>query len=126
MSNTHDEEIPVYASSGNIFADLGRPDADEALARVRLTQQIAEIIERQGLSQTEAADLMGLDQEKLAALLRGRLSSFSTDRLLRCLMLLGQDVDIVVRDKPSDHPKAHIHVLVATCGNQGGLMPIMS
>lgn len=58
MSNTHDEEIPVYASSGNIFADLGRPDADEALARVRLTQQIAEIIERQGLSQTEAADLM--------------------------------------------------------------------
>jgi predicted XRE-type DNA-binding protein len=125
MSNTHDEEIPVYASSGNIFADLGRPDADEALARVRLTQQIAEIIERQGLSQTEAADLMGLDQEKLAALLRGRLSGFSTDRLLRCLMLLGQDVDIVVRDKPSDHPKAHIHVLVGTHGNQGSLMPTM-
>ena len=40
------EEIPVRASSGNLFADLGRPDADEALARVRLAQQIAEIIER--------------------------------------------------------------------------------
>ena len=113
MSKTYDEEIPVRASSGNIFADLGRPDAEEALARVRLAQQIAEIIERQALSQTEAAEIIGLDQPKVSALVRGRLSGFSTDRLLRCLMLLGQDVDIVVRDKPSDHPKAHISVVVA-------------
>ena len=119
MSKTHDEEIPVHASSGNIFADLGRPDAEEALARVRLAQQIAEIIERQALSQMEAAELMGLDQPKVSALVRGRLSGFSTDRLLRCLMLLGQDVDIVVRDKPSDHPKAHISV-VAAAHDQGG------
>ena len=89
MSNKSDEEISVRASSGNIFADLGRPDAEEALTRVRLAQQIAEIIERQKLSQTEAAELMGLDQPKLSALVRGRLSGFSTDRLTRCLMLLG-------------------------------------
>ena len=119
MSNKHDEEIPVRASSGNIFADLGRPDADEALARVRLAQQIAEIIERQTLSQAEAAELMGLDQPKVSALVRGRLSGFSTDRLLRCLMLLGQDVEIVVRDKPKDHPKAHINVIVPTYNDQG-------
>ena len=112
MSKKHDEEIPVQASTGNIFADLGRPDADEALARVRLAQQIAEIIERQALSQAEAAALMGVDQPKVSALVRGRLSGFSTDRLLRCLMLLGQDVDIVVRDKPNDHPKAHISVVI--------------
>jgi predicted XRE-type DNA-binding protein len=113
VSKTYDEEIPVRASSGNIFADLGRPDAEEALARVRLAQQIAEIIERQVLSQSEAAELMGLDQPKVSALVRGRLSGFSTDRLLRCLMSLGQYVDIVVRDKPSDHPKAHISVVAA-------------
>jgi predicted XRE-type DNA-binding protein len=113
MSNTDNEEIPVHASSGNIFADLGRPDAEEALARVRLAQQIAEIIERKELSQTEAAELMGLDQPKVSALVRGRLSGFSTDRLLRCLMSLGQDVEIVVRDKPLDHPKAHISVIAA-------------
>jgi hypothetical protein len=41
MTKKHDEEIPVLASSGNIFAGQGRPDADEALARVRLAQQIA-------------------------------------------------------------------------------------
>jgi len=89
MSDKHDEEIPVRASSGNIFADLGRPDAEEALTRVRLAQQIAEIIERQTLSQAEAAELMGLEHPQISALARGRLSGFSTDRLLRCLMLLG-------------------------------------
>jgi len=65
MSKTHNEEIPVLASSGNLFADLGRPDAEEALARVRLAQQIAEIIERKALSQADAAVLMGLDQPKV-------------------------------------------------------------
>ena len=119
MSKKHDAEIPVHASSGNIFADLDRPDADEAIARVRLAQQIAAIIERQALSQTEAAELMGLDQPKVSALVRGRLSGFSTDRLLRCLMLLGKDVDIVVRDKPSGHPKAHISVVAAAYDDQG-------
>ncbi len=119
MSKKHDEEIPVRPSSGNLFADLGRLDADEALVRVRLAQQIADIIERQTLNQTEAAALMGIDQPKVSALVRGRLSGFSTDRLLRCLMLLGQDVDIVVRDKPSNHPKAHISVVVAAHNGQG-------
>ena len=113
MSKIHNEEIPVHASSGNIFSDLGRPDAEEALARIRLAQQIAQIIERKALSQTAAAELMGLDQPKVSALVRGRLSGFSTDRLFRCLMQLGQDVDIVVRDKPSDQQKAHISVVVA-------------
>jgi len=121
MSNERDEENAVIASSGNIFADLERPDAEEALARVRLAQQIAETIEQQALSQTEAAELMGLDQPKVSALVRGRLSGFSTDRLLRCLMLLGKDVDIVVRDKPSHHPKAHISVVAAAQDDQGRL-----
>ena len=108
MSEEHD--IPVQASSGNVFTDLGRPDAEEALARARLAQQIASVIERKDLSQTEAAALMGLDQPKVSALVRGRLSGFSTDRLFRCLILLGQDVDIVVRDKPENHDTAHISV----------------
>ncbi len=85
-----------------------------------LAQQIAEIIERQALSQREAAALMGLDQPKVSALIRGRLSGFSTDRLLRCLMSLGQDVDIVVRDKPIDHPTAHISVVTAPDQGKGG------
>lgn len=114
MNQTGKEEISVTASSGNIFADLGRPDAEEAQVRIRLAQQIAQLIDRKGLSLTEAAELIGLDQPIVSALLRGRLSGFSTDCMLRCLMLLGQDIDIVVKDKPSDHPKAHISVVLAT------------
>ena len=85
MSDEHD--IPVQARCGNVFSDLGRPDAEEALARVRLAQQIAEVIERKDLSQTEAAALMGIDQPKVSALMRGRLSGFSTDRLFRFAFL---------------------------------------
>lgn len=53
MSNRHNEEIPAHAGSGNIFSDLERPDAEEALARVRLAQQIAQIIERKALSRLQ-------------------------------------------------------------------------
>jgi len=107
---SEENNIPVYAGSGNVFADLGLPDAEEALTKARLAQQISEIIDRDGLSQSEAAELMGLDQPKVSALVRGRLSGFSTDRLLRCLTLLGQDIEIVVRDKPANHEVAHISV----------------
>ncbi|CAK0781672.1 hypothetical protein CCP3SC15_950007 [Gammaproteobacteria bacterium] len=100
MSNEQ-EDISVYASSGNLFADLDRPDAEEALARIRLAKQIADTIECKTLNQTAAAAIMGLDQSKVSALVRGRLAGFSTDRLSRCLTLLGQDVEIVVRDKPT-------------------------
>lgn len=106
-----ENDIPVYASSGNVFADIGRPDAEEALARTQLAKQIAEIVQRQDLSQSEAAEIMRLDQPKVSALMRGRLSGFSTDRLLRCLMLLGQDVEILVKDKPTEHAIAHISVI---------------
>jgi predicted XRE-type DNA-binding protein len=103
--------IPVEASSGNIFADLGRKDAEEANARIQLAQQIAQIIERKGLNQSQAAELMELEPSNVSALVLGRLVGFSTDRLLRCLMLLGQDVDIVVRDKADTRVNAHINVL---------------
>lgn len=85
----YDKLKTVYPGSGNVFADLGLPDAEEALAKARLAQEIVETIERKGLSQSEAAEMMGLDQPKVSALVRGRLSGFSTDRLFRCLILLG-------------------------------------
>ena len=106
------EEIEVYQSSDNIFADLGRPDAEETFARVKLASQIADVIERRNLTQTEAAAIMHLDQPKVSALMRGRLSGFSLDRLLRCLTLLGQDVEIIITDKGRGSTlPAHINVI---------------
>lgn len=103
----------VEASSGNVFADLGYADAEEALAKARLAQRIAELIQRKGLSQTQAAALLDIDQPKISKLLRGRLREFSTDRLFRFLNALGQDVHIVIRTKPRSRRHATVSVVAA-------------
>ncbi len=90
------QEIEVYSGSGNVFADLGLPDADELLIKAQLADQISDLIEERKLTQVEAAKLLGIDQPKVSALVRGRLSGFSTDRLFRFLNALGRDVEIRV------------------------------
>ena len=102
--------IGVRESSGNVFADLGLPEPGEALAKAELARQIGEIMKRRGLSQVEAAQLLGLDQPKVSALMRGRLAGFSTDRLLRCLRALDCDVEIIIKRKPRSRRRACVRV----------------
>ena len=87
-------------SSGNVFRDLGFANADEMLAKAELARQIGKLIKRMGLSQEKAAMLLKIDQPKVSALLNGRLTAFSTERLMRFLKALGQDVRIVVQPRP--------------------------
>lgn len=86
-------------SSGNIFADLGSADAEEKLAKAELAIKIAEILRRRRLTQVQAAAVLGLDQPKVSALLRGRISGFSIERLLRLLLRLGVDVSITINHR---------------------------
>jgi predicted XRE-type DNA-binding protein len=111
MAKKRDVEIAVTPGSGNVFADLGFADPEEELARAKLASRIRQIIEGRHLTQTAAATLMGLDQPKVSALLNGRLASFSSDRLMRLLTRLGQDVDIVLRDKPHNRARGKVRVL---------------
>jgi predicted XRE-type DNA-binding protein len=97
-------------SSGNVFADLGTPRAEEALAKAELAQRIIDIIRARRLTQIQAAELLGVDQPKISALSRGRLSDFSIDRLLRFLMLLGRDIEITVRSRPRSRSRARLLV----------------
>lgn len=83
-------------SSGNVFADLGVDAPQEALAKAELAAQIARIIKAKGLTQVAAARVLGIDQPKVSALVRGRLIDFSTERLIKFLNTLGRDVQIVV------------------------------
>jgi|SRR5437773_580868 predicted XRE-type DNA-binding protein len=83
--------------SSNVFADLNMPDAAEKLAKAELTFRINQLIKRKKLKQIEAAKILEADQSKISLLNRGRLSSFSIERLVRYLNLLNQDVEIVVR-----------------------------
>ena len=107
-----EDEVLVEESSGNVFADLGLPDADELLAKAELARTIRGLIERRGLIQRDAARLLGTTQPKVSDLVRGRLEGFSMERLYRFLNALGQDVQIVVRPKPRSRERATIRAQV--------------
>jgi predicted XRE-type DNA-binding protein len=105
------EEIKVQASSGNVFADLGLENPDELLLKAELVRKISNIIATQQITQAEAAELLGIDQAKVSALMTGKLSEFSTVRLFRFLNALGQDVEIVVTSKPQSDLQAQTRVV---------------
>jgi predicted XRE-type DNA-binding protein len=90
----------VFASSGNVFADMGLPDAVEMDTKVRLGATIIRVVERRGLTQAELAAALGINQPKVSALLHYKLEGFSVERLMRFLVALGKDVEIVVKAKP--------------------------
>jgi predicted XRE-type DNA-binding protein len=110
MDNEREADIPVIESTGNVFADMGLPEAEEELTKAQLASHIRRVIRRQRLTQVAAAAVMGIDQPKVSALLNGRLSNFSSERLMRLLTALGQDVDITVRAKPRDRAHGRIRV----------------
>ena len=85
----------------------------EALAKSRLAQRIANILERQNLTQSRAAEVLGIDQPKISKLLRGQLREFSTDRLFRFLNALNHDIEIVIREKPRLKRQATLSVVPA-------------
>ena len=103
-------ETNFTESSGNVYADLGLKDADTLQAKSVLAIHIKRTIRARRLTQARAAEILGLDQPKVSAIMSGRLSGFSTDRLLRFLTALGCDVKISV-SRP--HPKSPGHVMFA-------------
>jgi predicted XRE-type DNA-binding protein len=98
--------VSIEESSGNVFADLGLKNPEELLAKAELVQRIADIIAERKLTQARAAKILGVDQPKVSALLRGKLDGFSTDRLFRFLNALGRDVEIVIRPARPDREAA--------------------
>ncbi len=86
-------------SSGNVFADLGFPHSEQELFKAKLTVQIYRLLKDRGLTQVEAAKLLGTTQPQVSALMRCRPVSVSVGRLIEFLTTLGQDVEVTV--KPS-------------------------
>jgi predicted XRE-type DNA-binding protein len=97
-------------SSGNVFADLGLPHADDLLAKAELAAKIIAEIQRRRITQAQAAAVLGIDQPKISALKQGKLSGFSIERLMRLLLLLGRDVEIAVKEKPRSRLTARLRV----------------
>ena len=91
----------VERSSGNAFADLDVPDADAHLLKAELVSRIDTIVRQRGITQTEAARILGLSQPDISRLLRGDFRQYSLERLFRLLTALGRDIDIVIRQPRS-------------------------
>jgi predicted XRE-type DNA-binding protein len=83
----------VTRGSGNIFADLGLPNADEHMLKARVVMFITALIEELELTQQGAAKRMGIRQPDVSKLLRGRFAGFSLERLLGFVRALGSDIE---------------------------------
>lgn len=100
--------LEIEPGSGNVFADLGLADAGEHLIKAGLVLKIDRTIRQRHLTQAAAAQLLGIDQPKVSAMLAGQFRGYSVERLMRFLVALGHDVEIVV--KPVKRGSAELRV----------------
>ena len=105
------EGVDHFVGSDNVFADLGIDNPEEALLKAQLAYNISTIIEHRQLSYRQTADLLGIEQAEVAALVRGYLTEFSVDRLMRFLTALDRDVQIVIRPKPATRERGLVSVV---------------
>ena len=105
------DDVRVIESSGNVFTDLEVDDPEETLIKAELARAISAVISGERLTQTQAAEVLGVDQPKVSALMRGRLTGFSVDRLLRFLLALDRDVEIVIAPKKQEQPHTRVSVV---------------
>jgi predicted XRE-type DNA-binding protein len=97
-------------SSGNVFADLSLPEADDLLVKAELAAKIIAEVHRRRMTQVQAAAVLGIDQLKISALKQGKLSGFSIKSLMRFLLRLGRDVEITVKGKSKSRSTARLRV----------------
>jgi predicted XRE-type DNA-binding protein len=90
-------EIEATESSGNLFADLGLPDAEQRLLKSQIVAQLQRLIKGRGLTQVKAAKLLGIHQPDLSLLLRGDFDDYSAERLMKMLTVFAQDIEITMR-----------------------------
>jgi predicted XRE-type DNA-binding protein len=95
------DEIEIYVSSGNVWADIGDPEAEEKFARAELMRRIWYLVRERRLTQAQTARILATSQPAVSDLMRCKLSKFSLERLISFLNALGQDVEISVRPRPA-------------------------
>ena len=105
------EEIEFTVGSGNVYADFGLPNPEEAKTKAELAMLITDIIKKKGLTQKQAAELMNIDQPKVSKMVRGLLSEFSIERLLKFVLSLGFDIEITPRLHRAKTSPPRIHVI---------------
>lgn len=105
------ENIEYSVSSGNVYADFGFSNPEEAKAKADLAMLITEIIKERDLTQQQAADLMNIDQPKVSKIIRGLLSEFSIERLLKFVLALGFDIEITPKPHKAKSTPPSMHII---------------
>lgn len=95
-------------STGNVFEDLELPDAKERLFKAEIAESIHDIIKDRGLDQKSAAAILGIDQPKISALVNGRLSGFTIDRLFRFLLALNLNIEVKLTYKRGSNARGEL------------------
>jgi predicted XRE-type DNA-binding protein len=113
VSRNASRDDEIVRGSGNVFADLGFPDAVERQAKLRLAYTLNQVLDQRKLTQAEAARVLGIGQPRVSALRRYKLAGFSVERLMTLLTAVDQDVEIVIRRKPKTRRAARISVVAA-------------
>lgn len=108
ITNAKGEEMTYTVSSGNVFADLGVDAPEEHLVKAQLVGRIADAIAARGVTQMRAAEVLGVPQPKVSALLRGDVTGFSLERLFRLLIALDNDIAIIVEPKSREHGQVRV------------------
>lgn len=103
----------IEKGSTNVYADLGFENADEMLVKAQFATKIGEIIQKRKLTQTQAAELLGIPQPKLSNMLRGQFRGISETKMIECLTRLGSNVEIVVKSAPRSKAAGHVSVVFA-------------
>jgi len=102
----------IERGTGNVFADLGMPDAVDRQTKTKLAFEINAILKSRKLRQVAAGALFGIPQSKVSALTNYRLDGFSVERLMSFLTMLDQDVEIVIRPSRAEHAgRVSVHAL---------------
>lgn len=104
---------PDYEKSGgNVFADLGLRNSKQELLKAKLTVEIYKVLKAQGVTQQEAAKLLGTTQAQVSALMRCKPVSVSVGRLMEFLTMLGRDVKVTVKPAPLRRKAGEMSVVV--------------
>jgi predicted XRE-type DNA-binding protein len=105
------ENIEYSVSSGNVYADFGFSNPEEAKTKADLAMLITEIIKEKDITQQQAADLMNIDQPKVSKIIRGLLSEFSIERLLKFVLALGFDIEITPKPHKTKSTLPSMHII---------------
>lgn len=113
LAKSHESDTTITSSSGNVFADLGLPDPELRTLKAQIAIHVRQLIERQKLTQSQAAERAGLSEAALEDILSGRLKDYSVERLLLSVNRLGCDVEVRITPHESASEEARMVVIAA-------------